>query len=337
MCSSNADIVETESLESVFSNSNEANCENQLEENCHSQYDQCSNDFVFNDLHVCSDSVFDSMLSDTEVPVDGCEITSQITNWANKNAISLNAMSELFKILKKYHPQLPSDPRTLLKTQTQYMLKEMCGGLYYHFGVVCHVKEKVEDSFSNGFYDIDTKLKLQLNIDGLPLFKSTNDQFWPILGRIENLPDSRPFIIGLFYGESKPSNVNQYLEQFIEEFRELERNGLEVDEERFSISISSVICDAPAKAFIKNIKQFSGYYGCDKCVQPGEWVGKMTFPEVNADLGTDAAFNEMRDEDHHKGPSPFHDTGIKLQMVSQFPLDYMHLVCLGVVKRLMLL
>lgn len=30
MCSSNADVVETESLESVFSNSNEANCENQL-------------------------------------------------------------------------------------------------------------------------------------------------------------------------------------------------------------------------------------------------------------------------------------------------------------------
>lgn len=125
------------------------------------------------------------------------------------------------------------------------------------------MKEKVEDSFSNEFYDIDTKLKLQLNSDGLPLFKSTNDQFWPILGRIENLPDSRPFIIGLFYGESKPSNVNQYLEQFIEEFRELERNGLDVDEERFSISISSVICDAPAKAFIKNIKQCSGYYGCD--------------------------------------------------------------------------
>lgn len=30
------DVVETESLESVFSHSNEANCENQLEKNCHS-------------------------------------------------------------------------------------------------------------------------------------------------------------------------------------------------------------------------------------------------------------------------------------------------------------
>lgn len=56
----------------------------------------------------------------------------------------------------------------------------------------------------------------------------------------------------------------------------------------------------------------------------------MTFRKVNADLRTDAAFDEMRDEDHHKGPSPFHNTGIKLQMVSQFPLDYMHLVYLRV-------
>lgn len=44
---------------------------------------------------------------------------------------------------------------------------------------------------------------------------------------------------------------------------------------------------------------------------------KMTFPEVNVDLRTDAAFDEMR-EDHHKGPSPFHNTGIKLQMCLNF-------------------
>lgn len=64
----------------------------------------------------------------------------------------------------------------------------MCGGLYDHFGVG---ERKVEDSFSYGCYDIDTKLKLQLNIDGLPPYKSTNDEFWPILGRVEKLPDSR--------------------------------------------------------------------------------------------------------------------------------------------------
>lgn len=82
MCSSNADVVETESLESVFSNSNEANCEFHLEENCHSQYDQCSNDFLFIDL--CPGSVLESIISDTKV--NECEIQSQITDWSNKKA-----------------------------------------------------------------------------------------------------------------------------------------------------------------------------------------------------------------------------------------------------------
>lgn len=39
------------------------------------------------------------------------------------------------------------------------------------------------------------------------------------------------------------------------------------------------------------------------------------------------------DEDHHIGTSPFEETG--LGMVSQFPLDYMHLICLGVVKKIL--
>jgi len=37
-------------------------------------------------------------------------------------------------------------------------------------------------------------------------------------------------------------------------------------------------------------------------------------------------FDELQDTDHHKGTSALQDLGIG--MVSQFVLDYMHLVCL---------
>lgn len=99
--------------------------------------------------------------------------------------------------------------------------------------------------------------------------------------------------------------------------------------------IDSVICDTPARAYVKCVKSFSGYHGSDKCTQNGTWIGKMTYPETNAPLRTDASFANRDDEDHYKGVSPL--TQIQIGMVSQIPLEYMHLVCLGVMKCLLLL
>ena len=84
------------------------------------------------------------------------------------------------------------------------------------------------------------------------------------------------------------------------------------------VELSAAVCDAPARAFIKNIKSHSGYLGCDKCTQAGEWDGKIVYPETNAPLRTDAQFDEMTDEERHHGPSPFQD--LNIGMVSQFLL-----------------
>lgn len=62
----------------------------------------------------------------------------------------------------------------------------------------------------------------------------------------------------------------------------------------------------------------------------------MTISETSSPLRTDASFLNMDDEEHHKGKSPL--TNVSIGMVSQIPIDYMHLVvCLGVMKRLLLL
>ncbi|CAN8023116.1 unnamed protein product [Ixodes persulcatus] len=57
----------------------------------------------------------------------------------------------------------------------------------------------------------------------------------------------------------------------------------------------------------------------------------MTFPEMKAPLRTDAAFIAQQQEGHITGVSPFSQLGIG--MVSQFPIDYMHLVLFGVVRK----
>ncbi len=52
-------------------------------------------------------------------------------------------------------------------------------------------------------------------------------------------------------------------------------------------------------------------------------------------MRSDVQFDEMTGAAHHLGHSPLRS--MNLGMVTQFPLDYMHLVCLGVMKRVLLL
>lgn len=62
-------------------------------------------------------------------------------------------------------------------------------------------------------------------------------------------------------------------------------------------------------------------------------MGSIVFPLLNAPAQTDDDFDTMIQEQHHNARSPLIDLGIK--MISQFPYDYMHLVCLGVTRKLL--
>ncbi|KAJ8018365.1 hypothetical protein HOLleu_43677 [Holothuria leucospilota] len=148
---------------------------------------------------------------------------------------------------------------------------------------------------------------------------------------IDNCSFKEPFVIGLFYGTAKPCN-HEFLLDFINDVHSIEE-GFAYEGKQMTVKISAFICDAPARAFIKNVKGHAGCSGCEKCIQHGVWLDKITFPETNASLRTHASFIAKDDEDHHLGETPL--TDLSIGMVSAFPLDYMHLVCLGVMRRLL--
>ena len=66
-------------------------------------------------------------------------------------------------------------------------------------------------------------------------------------------------------------------------------------------------------------------------MQQGEWHSRLVFTETNACLRTNESFNQMTDDDHHHIASPL--TELNFGLVTQCPLDYMHLVCLDVVRK----
>lgn len=59
-------------------------------------------------------------------------------------------------------------------------------GIFHYFGLANGIKSVIG---TNVFSD-DT-IKLQLGVDGLPLTKSTNNQFWPILCYISNFNNTK--------------------------------------------------------------------------------------------------------------------------------------------------
>lgn len=83
-------------------------------------------------------------------------------------------------------------------------------GAYKYFGIKNGIKELIGKNLVKS-----RSIALDLNIDGLPLFKSSSTQFWPILGRVEG----HIFVISLYCGTSKPPLI-PFLQKVISEMKE---------------------------------------------------------------------------------------------------------------------
>jgi len=143
------------------------------------------------------------------------------------------------------------------------------------------------------------------------------------------------FIIGIYYGTHKPSDSKEFLAKFVDEAKILHEEGITINNRNIPCTLHSIICDAPAKAFVLQIKGHNGYSSCTKCTIEGSYInGKLCFPETNVQLRTDEDFRLRKDENYHIG----HSAILKLpdfDHVNNVPLDYMHLVCLGVMRKLL--
>lgn len=259
---------------------------------------------------------------------------SSIKAWVLNHSISHAAVSELLTLLRSDFSLsfLPADARTLMKTPRNVTLqiRNENGGEMVYFGFA----ESLLRSVKQHYFDVlPESIKINLNIDGLPLTKSSSSQFWPLLGAIVDDFYTEPFVIAIYHGFSKPDSSNDFLQNFVDEALVVLKHGIQIENKTVSIFINAIICDAPAKAFITCVKSHTGYFGCSKCIQEGEFTdNRITFPELQSLLRTDESFRNKLHPDHHKSVSVLES--LEIGMVSQIPLDYMHLVCIGVTKRL---
>uniref|UniRef100_A0A182PUX6 Uncharacterized protein n=1 Tax=Anopheles epiroticus TaxID=199890 RepID=A0A182PUX6_9DIPT len=96
--------------------------------------------------------------------------------------------------------------------------------------------------------DVDL-LKVYVSIDGLPIF---NRQFWPILLNVHNIPEVPAMTIAVYSGSTKPVDIDQFLQPFVDELNFLMENGITFNNKQFSIELRVIIADSPARAYIKD-------------------------------------------------------------------------------------
>ncbi|XP_062702680.1 uncharacterized protein LOC134285602 isoform X2 [Aedes albopictus] len=280
-----------------------------------------------------SKSVDSQTINDVTLKSDERNLIADIRKWAAEHHIPQLALKSLIGILNSnLGLQLPKDPRSIMRTPRNIDLVPMKEkGQYWHQGL--------ESCLKRIFRDMSTSMSISLNvnIDGLPIYKSTTKNFWPILCNIYEFPEIAPFTVGIFYGIGKPKDVNEFMNAFVEELMSLIQSGISINGCQLSIAIRCFICDTPARSFIKGVISFNGKYGCLKCTTKGRYsmLSKtMTYPELTAPLRTDAKFRSMEYTDHQRVYTPL--VKLPLDMIQDIVVgDSLHLLELGVMKKLL--
>ncbi|KAJ8668256.1 hypothetical protein QAD02_009919 [Eretmocerus hayati] len=266
------------------------------------------------------------------------DIVEDVKLFAKEFSLPYNHVDGLLTMLKPHHPVLPLTSRTLMGPRKKYLIEDFPSNRtdskaeFVYFGVTDTLLKMV-----NPVLHPRKILKLQFSFDGLPLFGSSKVEFWPILGKIytEN-DDYRPFVVAIYSGVGKPKCVYRYLWKFINEINYLLRNGIKIENEQFCIELMAMVADTPARAFVKCCQGHTGYHGCERCTIVGFRVdGTTIFPVFETPPRTDASFRSRLDPDHHTGGvSPLLLINPAVDMIKIFIIDFMHLVCLGVMKKL---
>lgn len=265
-------------------------------------------------------------------------LRQDLAEWAAAGKIPRIQVTKLLHILHAHHPDLPLDSRTLLRTMRVVNSREVEPGRYYHFGLAKGLVKLL-----NCMDSVPERLSLHINFDGLPLTKSTNSQFWPVLCKAVEDSGSHVVTVGIYYGPRKADDANEVLRETVEEANLLYVNKLQYEGRDIDICICGLLADAPARANASCTVPHNSYYGCSKCTTKGTYVrapnalgGRITFPELDASKRTDESFRLRSQPQHHQQKRSILESIPNFDMVKGIPVEGMHLLDIGVMKKILL-
>lgn len=250
-------------------------------------------------------------------------LSNKLQSWIIEYKVAHNCGNSLLSILKTEGLNVPKDVRTLLKTPKVHNIENLSHGSYIHLGLEQIITPILKKYNANDNIP-DHILKIGINIDGLPISSSSKSQLWPILISILNFRElpNNVIPIGIFHGTKKPNTIEEFMNPFISDILNVLRIGLNDNGILFKLEISNIICDAPAKAFLLNVKSHNAYSGCTSCTDEGTYLEhRMAYLSIDSPLRSDESFRNKIDHDYHKeGISPL--ISLPIDITKTVDLDY---------------
>lgn len=134
---------------------------------------------IYSKKNESNNETFNNYSGDLPIVNKGTEIEYRLKYWAMQHRISKIALNDLLSILNHAGLSLPRDSRTLMGTPKSVPIEILSNGQLWY----CGIKTCIRHEFAGIQKNIS--ITLHFNFDGLPIAKSSNKQFWPILSSIE--------------------------------------------------------------------------------------------------------------------------------------------------------
>ena len=201
-----------------------------------------------------------------------------------------------------------------------------------------------------GFLTLPENTGLILCSDGVQLFKSSNQAFWPILLAVTSLPPGvrmnaeNLILAGVWQSRVKPP-MNFILGQVLDKIKQINIHGVPFDCNGPKVARAQLLMCVfylPARGSATNFVQFNGYHSCLYCSDKGQHlahVHQFRPDELHEPRTKASILKNAEDAEQHgkavlevKGKSVLSSS---LDIVEAVPVDYMHAVLEGVSRRLL--
>ncbi|KFB35069.1 AGAP007639-PA-like protein [Anopheles sinensis] len=147
----------------------------------------------------------------------------------------------ILRLFRKTNAKVPKPAKTLLETpgSPSTEIVDISGGRFWYNGI----GKSLYSYFRFKKLRLD-EISLNISIDGLPLYNSSNMQFWPILFNINEMPEAPVMTAAIFCGLTKPLSLSEYLGPMCAEINDLIEYGLDIAGKRVVVRLRAIIAAA---------------------------------------------------------------------------------------------